>query len=195
MQAGSAHPSTAPVLESLGFLYRDGRRYEEAATMFERAHEIRRNQSDQTGAAWTLGHLADVYVRMGKLGETEPLNRQLFLQREQDLLTMVRQYAANQTALGRYNEASVLYAVALQIYDRAWPFAKNSKVTRAVTKTSAPPATLVETLEQHAQVLRKMNRKKEASRLEKQARPLREILQARDSLSTNNGARQVAGAL
>ena len=194
MEMGNAHPSIAPVLERLGFLYRAARRYDEAASMLERAHEIRRNHGDQTGASWTLGQLADVYVRQGKLAETEPLNRDLFLQREQNLLTMLRQYAANQTALGRYNDADVLYAMALQIYERIYPHSKNSKVVKTVTKTSAPPAMLVETLEQHAQVLRKMNRKKDANRLEKQARPLREILQARDSLGTS-GTSQVAGAL
>jgi tetratricopeptide (TPR) repeat protein len=195
LQLGTGHLDTAPVLERLASVYRQARRYEEAASMFERAHEIRRNQGDQAAAAATLAQLTDVYVRMGKLAESEPLNRQLFLQREQNLLVMARQYAANQTALGRFAEADILYNVARQIYERAWP-QTTSKLVKTAAKPSAPPALLVETLEQHAQVLRKLNRKKDASRLEKQARPLREILQAQDSLTLhNNGNRQFAGAL
>jgi tetratricopeptide (TPR) repeat protein len=193
LQLGNAHPATAPILEDLGGVYTQAQRFDEAASLFERAHEIRRNSGDPAAAA-TMARLTDVYVRMGKLAETEPLNRELFVKREQELLTMVRQYAANQTALGRYPEADILYGIAIEIYERAWPQAKNSKITRNV-KPSVPPAFFVETLEQHAQVLRKMNKKKEASRLEKQARPLREILQARDSISLNNGNKQLAGAL
>jgi hypothetical protein len=193
LQFGNAHAATAPILEDLGSVYTASQRYDEAASMFERAHEIRRNHADPAATA-TMARLTDVYVRMGKLSETEPLNRELFLKREQELLGMVRQYAANQTALGRYPEADTLYNIALQIYERSYPQAKNSKIAKAV-KVSAPPAFFVETLEQHAQVLRKMNKKKEATRLEKQARPLREILQARDAVSLNTGNKQLAGAL
>jgi tetratricopeptide (TPR) repeat protein len=193
LQLGNAHPATAPILEDLAGLYTRGKRYDEAAALLERAHEIRRNSGDPAAAA-TMARLTDVYVRMGKLAETEPLNRELFVKREQELLTMVRQYAANQTALGRYPEADILYGIAFEIYERAWPQAKGSKIAKNV-KPSAPPAMFVETLEQHAQVLRKMNKKKEASRLEKQARPLREILQARDSITLNNANKQMAGTL
>ena len=149
------------------------KRYADAAPFYERALQIRSTTLGPEHQLVTnnLDKLASVYSAQEKLVEAEPLYKQSFSIREKETLLSLRSLAQLYVAREKFNEADPLYKLALAIFDKNLPSKKMSK--KDLLNAPPPPPLLLETLDEYANVLRKLRRKGEASKLESRAKPIR----------------------
>ena len=83
----------------------------------------------------------------------------------------LRSLAQLYVAREKFADADPLYKLALAMFDKDTPQKKQSK--KEQLNAPPPPPLLLETLDEYANVLRKLRRKGEASKLESRAKPIR----------------------
>jgi tetratricopeptide (TPR) repeat protein len=161
----------ALALDNLAALYAKQKRFSEAAPFYERSLQIRTTTLGPEHQLVTnnLDRLADVYSAQEKLLEAEPLFKQSFSIREKETLVALRSLAGLYVAREKFADADPLYKLALAILEKNLP----QKMSKKMLQTFDPPPLLIETLDNYAEVLRKLRRKGEASKLESRAKPLR----------------------
>lgn len=110
---GASHPETAVCLVGLAAIYADMERLEEATQLLEQVVRIYRiTPPDPLRFAETLNNLAELYRRMGRYAEAEPLARQAY-----ELLETTRGEDDEYTILALNNLGMIYYEMGR--YDRA----------------------------------------------------------------------------
>lgn len=182
---GPSHPEAAEVLAAIGHANYNDKRFEAAQPFLERVVEIGRTRLNGGESAGLSGDLelletilngdlellGMIYRSQGKLAETEPLVKAVCDARQQVLLNNARMLARLYAGRQQNEEAETMYKIAVAIYGRMMPPRKLSK--EELLTAPPPPAYLVETLEEYADVLRKLRRKGEASKMFSRAKQIR----------------------
>jgi len=152
-------------LDRLGSLYAEQKNLTEAARCHERALFIwmKALGPESTELAAKYQKLAEVYAALNRPVDAEPLVRQVLTTRENETVASLKTLASIYVARDNFTEAEPLYRLSLAILDKRGLL--NSK-SRIVSASEPNLDVLAETAFEYAEVLKKLKRKGEASKLE-----------------------------
>jgi tetratricopeptide (TPR) repeat protein len=111
--------------------------------------------------------LAEVYAALGRPVDAEPLVRQVLNRRESETVASLNTLASIYIARENLSEAEPLYRLSLAILDKRGILTAKRPV---VSASDASLALLAETATDYVELLKKMKRKGEASKLEARIR-------------------------
>ncbi len=160
--------ATSTSLNNLALVYSKQGKYDEAEALYKRALEIRERVSGKQSinAAITLRHLAGLYKKQGKYEQAEPLYQQalaIFKEKyemeDRRTARCLKDLADLYCKQGEYKRAEPLYQQALSVWRKFFGLEHLESA---------------EVLEGYADLLRKMRRKAEATRLEAEAKAVRD---------------------
>jgi tetratricopeptide (TPR) repeat protein len=164
---GPEHPDTATSLNNLALLFKNQGKYEQAEPLYQRALAIRERVlgPEHPDTALSLINLATHYWDQGKYEQAEPLYQRALAIRERvlgpehpDTALSLFWLAFIYSRKGEYEQSEAFYLRTLNIYGKTLP-PDHPYIARV--------------LDNYANLLRKMNRIEEASKLEQQAREIR----------------------
>jgi tetratricopeptide (TPR) repeat protein len=170
---GPGHPDVAANLDRLGALYVSQKRYDIAASTYERSVFIwtKALGAEDPELARKFQALAEVYAALDRPSDAEPLVRQVLTARERDTVESLNTLAGICAARDNNNEADLLYRQSLGILDKRGLL--SAKRPFYTVSSDATPSLLVETAEAYVELLKKMRRKGDANKLEAKLRGIR----------------------
>lgn len=166
---GPMHAEVAKNLDRLGLLYSQQKKYPEAVHCLERSLFIwvKALGSESPELTGKYQKLAEVYAALNRPVDAEPLVKQVLTTRESETVASLNTLASIYIARDNFNEAEPLYRLSIAILDKRGILAAKSRVT-----SSSDPSLelLADTATDYVELLKKMKRKGEASKLEARIR-------------------------
>ena len=114
------HPKTATITETLGYVLKEQKKYDEAESMYRLSLKIRRKiyGNNHTDVANTLNNLSVLLAEQGKLQEAEDLIKESTKIRKQQLGTDHIQYVSSLHNLAFFYQKNENFASADSLYQR-----------------------------------------------------------------------------
>jgi tetratricopeptide (TPR) repeat protein len=167
---GPMHTEVAKNLDRLGVFYTDQKRYEEAARVYERSLFIWMKGLGSEALELTDHYqkLAEVYAVLDRTTDAEPLVKLVLTTRESETVTSLNTLASIYSARDNFFEAEPLYRLSLAILDKRGVLTAR----RPISGGNENLDLLADTAIDYAELLKKMKRKAEATRLEVRVRAL-----------------------
>ena len=166
---GPMHSEVAKNLDQLGWLYTQQKNYGAAVRCYERSalHLDESLGIGESGARRKYQKLAEVYAALNRPVDAEPLVRQVLSTRENETVASLNTLASIYIARDNLTEAEPLYRLSIAILDKRGILTAK----RPVAARSDPGLELLaETATDYVELLKKMKRKSEASKLEARIR-------------------------
>lgn len=158
---GPTHTLTAAIVSNLGLLAFEQHHDAQAARYLERALKAMRDAKGYFRIAIIESHLAEVYLRQGKLGEAKPLllhsieiQRRTFAGPHQALAATLSTLAEVHAKGSEREDAEVTFRESIAMFEAAG---------------GKPSPAYVEALQRYAGLLRKSRRKSEAAAVQTRA--------------------------
>jgi tetratricopeptide (TPR) repeat protein len=164
------HTEVAKNLDRLGAFYSEQKRFEEAARVYERSLFIWMKGLGSEALELTDHYqkLAEVYAALDRTVDAEPLVKQVLTTRESETVTSLNTLASIYTARDNFFEAEPLYRLSLAILDKRGVLTAR----RAISGGNENLDLLADTAIEYVELLKKMKRRAEATRLEARVRAL-----------------------
>jgi tetratricopeptide (TPR) repeat protein len=166
---GPMHAEVAKNLDQLGSLYTEQKNYGAAVRCLERSVFIwtKALGSESPELAGKYQKLAEVYAALNRPVDAEPLVRQVLTTRESETVASLNTLASIYIARENLAEAEPLYRLSIAILDKRGILTAKKPVVAA----SDPSLELLaDTAIDYVELLKKMKRKGEASKLEARIR-------------------------
>jgi tetratricopeptide (TPR) repeat protein len=159
-------------LDRLAEIYSDQKRYAEAAKARERAVFIWMKELAPGSAelAEKYQKLAELYTALDRPVDAEPLVQQVLTAREGDMVASLNTLAAIYAAKNNFTEAEPLYRLSLTIVDKRGIL--TGKRPPTITTSDENLDLLAQTAIDYVELLKKMRRKSDASKLEARIRAI-----------------------
>jgi tetratricopeptide (TPR) repeat protein len=163
------HSDVAKNLDRLGSLYTQQKKYPEAVRCFERSVYIWMKALGSESPELTSKYqkLAEVYAALNRPVDAEPLVRQVLTTRESETVASLNTLASIYIARENLTEAEPLYKLSIAILDKRGILTAKRPV---VSASDSSLELLADTATDYVELLRKMKRKGEASKLEARIR-------------------------
>ena len=163
------HSDVAKNLERLGSLYTQQKNNLDAARCLERSVFIwtKALGAESPELAGKYQKLAEVYAALGRPVDAEPLVRKVLSTRESETVASLNTLASIYVARDNFSEAEPLYRLSLAILDKRGVLTAKRPMSGA---GEASLELLADTASNYVDLLRKMKRKGEASKLEARIR-------------------------
>lgn len=157
---GPSHPEVASALDGLAWVLFAQRKFVDAESSYTRSLAIWETVlgPDHPSVATSLDNLAVLYATQEKFDQAGPLYRRALAIREKETVASLNNLAMVQAARGETEEARGLYALALTIGEKGF---------------GAESQAILPTLETYASLLRQLDRKAEADRIEARIKTIR----------------------
>ncbi len=165
---GPAGLEVTETLDRLGQFYFEAKSLDKAAATLERALYIRSRLlgNEHPATQETSEQVAAVYASLGRTPDAQPLVKEIFSAREQTTAQDLTSLAKQADGENRLQEADSFYRASIAVLDkRGLVFAKYP----ALDPNDPPTAALIETVDNYVALLKKMNKKKDAKKLEYRA--------------------------
>ena len=164
------HTEVAKNLDRLGAFYTEQKRYEDAVKVYERSLFIWMKGLGSEALELTDHYqkLAEVYAALDRTVDAEPLVKQVLTTRESETVTSLNTLASIYTARDNFFEAEPLYRLSLAILDKRGVLTAR----RAISGGNENLDLLADTAIEYVELLKKMKRRAEATRLEARVRAL-----------------------
>jgi len=159
-------------LDQLGSLYAQQKNYAAAARCFERSVFIwtKALGSESPELTGKYQKLAEVYAALNRPVDAEPLVRQVLTTRESETVASLNTLASIYIARENLTEAEPLYRLSIAILDKRGIL--TAKQRPAVSASDPSLELLADTATDYVELLKKMKRKGEASKLEARIRAM-----------------------
>jgi tetratricopeptide (TPR) repeat protein len=153
----------------LGALFTEQKKFSEAVHCYERSVFIWMKALGSESAEITSKYqkLAEVYAALDRPVDAEPLVKQVLTTRESETVTSLNTLASIYVARDNLLEAEPLYRLSITILDKRGVLSAKHAVTASLDPTLE---LLADTATDYAELLKKMRRKSEASKLEARIR-------------------------
>jgi tetratricopeptide (TPR) repeat protein len=168
---GPLHVDVAKNVDRLGELYVNEKKFPEAAQCLERSVIIWMKAAGSEGGELTSKYqkLAEIYAALNRPVDAEPLVLQVLTTRESETVTSLNTLASIYIARDNLLEAEPLYRLSIAILDK-----KGILNGRRISMVplDATIELLADTAIDYVELLKKLRRKSEASRLEAKVRAM-----------------------
>jgi len=168
---GPTHVEVARNLDRLGAFYSGEKKYAEAAKVYERSLFIWMKElgAESPELIDKYQKVAEVYAALDRGVDAEPLVQQVLTARESETVASLNTLASIYAAKDNFSEAEPLYRLSLTLLDkRGILTGKRPAVSASDTNIDL----LAETALDYVELLKKMKRKSDASRLEARIRAI-----------------------
>jgi tetratricopeptide (TPR) repeat protein len=165
------HSEVAKNLDRLGALYTEQKKFAEAVHCYERSVFIwmKALGSESVEITSKYQKLAEVYAALDRPVDAEPLVKQVLTTRESETVTSLNTLASIYVARDNFLEAEPLYRLSITILDKRGVLSAK----HAVSGSPDPNLELLaDTASDYAELLKKMRRKGEATKLEARIRAI-----------------------
>jgi tetratricopeptide (TPR) repeat protein len=169
---GPNHLDVAKNLDRLTTVYTEQKRYAEALKLSERSLFIWSKELGQDSPELTAKYqkMAELYAALDRPGDAEPLVQQVLTARESAMVASLNALALIYTAKANYTEAEPLYRLSLTILDKRGILTGKRPV--AISTSDGNLELLAQTAIEYVDLLKKMRRKSDASKLEARIRAI-----------------------
>jgi tetratricopeptide (TPR) repeat protein len=167
---GPNHIEVAKNLDKLAAIYTEQKRFQEAQKVSERALFIWMKELKPGGAelAEKYEKMAELYEALNRPGDAEPLVQQVLTARESETVASLNTLAAIDVSKQNLMEAESLYRLSLTILDKKGVL--SGKRPLFLSSSDDNLELLAETALNYADLLKKMRRKSDASKIEARIR-------------------------
>jgi tetratricopeptide (TPR) repeat protein len=167
---GPNHVDVAKNLDKLAAIYTEQKRFAEAQKASERALFIwtKELKPGSTELAEKYEKVAELYEALNRPGDAEPLVQQVLTARESDMVASLNTLAAIYVSKQNLTDAEPLYRLSLTILDKRGIL--SGKRPLFVSSSEDNLDLLAETALDYVDLLKKMKRKSDASKLEARIR-------------------------
>jgi tetratricopeptide (TPR) repeat protein len=167
---GPMHPDVAKNLDSLGSLCVQQKKYAEAARIYERSIFLwmKALGGDNPELIGKYQKLAEVYAALNRPVDAEPLVQQVLAARESETVASLNTLASIFVLKENLSEAEPLYRLSLAILDKRGLL----NTRRPLTGSDVNLDLLTQTAIEYVELLKKLRRKAEATKLEARIKQL-----------------------
>src|SRR5258708_21669767 len=169
---GPMHSAVVKNLERLGALFTEQKKFVEAFHCYERSVFIwvKALGSESVEITSKYQKLAEVYAALDRPVDAEPLVKQVLTTRESETVTSLNTLASIYGARDNFLEAEPLYRLSITILDKRGVL--SAKHIGSASSADPNLELLADTATDYADLLKKMRRKGEASKLEAHIRSI-----------------------
>lgn len=155
-------------LDQLGQFFFEQKSWTKAGEALERALFIRNRLlgAEHPATQESGERVAAVYAALGRAPDAQPLVKQIFTAKEQDTAQGLTSLAKQADTDNRLNEAESFYKASIAVLDKRGLVSARYP---ALDPNDPPSPALIETLDNYTALLKKMNKKKDAKRIEYRA--------------------------
>jgi hypothetical protein len=155
-------------LDLLGLFFFEQRNWNKAGEALERALFIRNRLlgAEHPATQESGERVAAVYAAQGRAPDAQPLVKQIFTAKEQDTAHDLNTLAKQADSENRLSEAESFYKASIAVLDKRGLVSARYP---ALDPSDPPSPALIETLDNYTALLKKMNKKKDARKIELRA--------------------------